>query len=123
MLYCDYDAYTAAGGSMTEQQYGAWGPRASRKIDELTLGRAERHAEDLAAELADACGQMADAMLRQAQARASCAGGLLASASNDGYSETYATGAVAQKAARELYGILSDALGADPKGLLYRGCF
>lgn len=122
MLYCDYDAYTAAGGTMTQQQYGVWGPRASRKIDELTLGRAEGHARDLAAELADACGQMADAMLRQAGARANSAGGLLASASNDGYSETYAAATGGQGAARELYGILSDALGADLKGLLYRGC-
>lgn len=40
MLYCDYDTYSAMGGTMSAEQYGLWGPRASRKIDELTLGRA-----------------------------------------------------------------------------------
>ena len=38
MLYCDYDTYSAMGGTMSAEQYGLWGPRASRKIDELTLG-------------------------------------------------------------------------------------
>ena len=41
MLYCDYDTYSAMGGTMSAEQYGLWGPRASRKIDELTLGRAD----------------------------------------------------------------------------------
>ena len=55
MLYCDYDTYSAMGGTMSAEQYGLWGPRASRKIDELTLGRAEGHAADLKTELEDAC--------------------------------------------------------------------
>ena len=136
MLYCDYDTYTAMGGAMSAEQYGVWGPRASRKIDELTgagtadhiadvltLGRAEGHAADLKTELEDACSQMADAMLQQSNARSRSAGGLLTAASNDGYSESYAAvGAAGRAAAGALYDILSDSLGTDPYGLLYRGC-
>ena len=54
MLYCDYDTYSAMGGTMSAEQYGLWGPRASRKIDELTLGRAEGHAADLKTDTAKA---------------------------------------------------------------------
>ena len=123
MLYCDYDTYTAMGGAMSAEQYGVWGPRASRKLDELTLGRAEGHAADLKTELEDACSQMADAMLQQSNARSRSAGGLLTAASNDGYSESYAAvGAAGRAAAGALYDILSDSLGTDPYGLLYRGC-
>lgn len=123
MLYCDYDTYSAMGGAMSAEQYGVWGPRASRKIDELTLGRAEGHAADLKTELEYACSQMADAMLQQSNARSRSAGGLLTAASNDGYSESYAAvGAAGRAAAGALYDILSDSLGTDPYGLLYRGC-
>ena len=123
MLYCDYDTYTANGGTMSAQQYGIWGQRASRKIDELTLGRAEAHAAELKAELADACGLMADAMLRQADIMRSSSGGMLTGANNDGYSESYAAGSNARRSAsRELLGILSDALGVDKCNLLYKGC-
>ena len=99
MLYCDYDTYAAMGGAMSAEQYGVWGPRASRKIDELTLGRAEGHAADLKTELEDACSQMADAMLQQSNARSRSAGGLLTAASNDGYSESYAAVGAAGRAA------------------------
>lgn len=120
MLYCDYATYSAAGGSMSAEQYSVWGPRASRKIDELTLGRAEGHAADLKTELADACGQMADAMKAQAYARTASAG--LAGVNVDGYSESYIAPADLTRAAkRTLYGILSDALGTDGYGLLYAG--
>ena len=87
MLYCDYDTYSAMGGTMSAEQYGLWGPRASRKIDELTLGRAEGHAADLETELADACAQMADAMQRLAAAKVAAPG--LSSVNVDGYTESY----------------------------------
>lgn len=41
MLYCSYDQYAAAGGSMTEQSFTVLCARASRLIDGLTFGRAE----------------------------------------------------------------------------------
>ena len=87
MLYCDYDTYSAMGGTMSAEQYGLWGPRASRKIGELTLGRAEGHAADLETELADACAQMADAMQRLAAAKVAAPG--LSSVNVDGYTESY----------------------------------
>ena len=43
MLYCSYDQYAAAGGSMTEQSFTVLCARASRLIDGLTFGRAEPH--------------------------------------------------------------------------------
>ena len=45
MLYCSYDQYAAAGGSMTEQSFTVLCARASRLIDGLTFGRAEPHAK------------------------------------------------------------------------------
>lgn len=120
MLYCDYAGYIAAGGTMSAEQYSLWGPRASRKIDELTLARAEGHAADLETELADACAQMADAMQRLATARMDVPG--LSSVNVDGYIESYINPAELERAAeRTLYGILSDALGTDRYGLLYAG--
>lgn len=53
MLYCDYDTYSAMGGTMSAEQYGLWGPRASRKIRRADPPRAEGHAADLETELAD----------------------------------------------------------------------
>ena len=120
MLYCDYDTYSAMGGTMSAEQYGLWGPRASRKIDELTLGRAEGHAADLETELADACAQMADAMQRLAAAKIAAPG--LSSVNVDGYIESYMNPTeLARTAGHTLYSILSDALGPDRYGLLYRG--
>ncbi|WP_418710695.1 hypothetical protein [Allofournierella sp.] len=122
MLYCNYETYTAQGGRMTAQQYGVWGPRASRKIDELTLGRAPAHAQDCAEELADACAQLADLLLLQESRRQAGAGLLVASATTDGASETYLTGAQAARAVEQAaWDILAGALGGDPFGLLYRG--
>ena len=113
MLYCDYDTYSAMGGTMSAEQYGLWGPRASRKIDELTLGRAEGHAADLEMELADA-------MQRLAAAKVAAPG--LSSVNVDGYTESYMNPTeLARTAGHTLYSILSDALGPDRYGLLYRG--
>ena len=121
MTYCTYLQYQDMGGRMTEQEFNVWAERASRKIDALTLGRAARCAELLADELADACGQMADAMRGQADYRTSLASGI-AGAANDGYSESYLTGAGGLAAGNSvLLRILSDALGSDPCGLLYKG--
>lgn len=125
MIYCDYQTYQAMGGAMTEQDFVVWSVRASRKIDRLTMGRAVRYAEVLADELACACAQMADAMRQRSQVLEASYGGALASANNDGYSESYAAGlADAQQTAAfdtRLRGILADCLGDDPYNLLYRG--
>ncbi len=120
MVYCTYDEYQAMGGAMAEEDFSLWAARASRKIDQLTLGRAPRYAQQQKDELAEACGQMAD-ILRNAQA-VRVSSGALASASNDGYSESYRSPEETEKACqRALYRALSDALGTDPYNLLYQG--
>lgn len=122
MLYCDYETYCKGSGVLSLDDFSVWCPRASRAIDRLTYGRAECHATELAAELADACGQIADLMQTQRQVVSGSIG--LASVSNDGYSESY-TDPV--QAAQSLDGlcrrILADALGADRYGLLYAGVY
>ena len=88
--------------------------------DVLTLGRAEGHAADLETELADACAQMADVMQRLAAAKIAAPG--LSSVNVDGYIESYMNPTeLARTAGHTLYSILSDALGPDRYGLLYRG--
>lgn len=122
MLYCTYDEYRAAGGTVLEAAFGVLCSRASRLIDSATFGRAEAHAaecEDCRQMLADACCQIVD--LFAAQAAVGAVPGA-ASASNDGYSVTFGSNAsVTAAARREAYEILRTALGSDPHDLLYRG--
>lgn len=124
MLYCTYDEYLAAGGAVPEAAFGVLCSRASRLIDSATFGRAEAHAaecEDCRQMLADACAQIVD--LFAAQAAVGAVPGA-ASVSNDGYSVTFGSNAsVTAAARREAYEIIRTALGSDPHGLLYRGCF
>ena len=61
MLYCTYDQYAAAGGTLDEAAFAPLAARASRLIDRMTFGRAEGHAaacEGCAEALADACIQI-----------------------------------------------------------------
>ena len=44
MLYCTYDEYLTAGGTVPEAAFGVLCSRASRMIDAATFGRAESHA-------------------------------------------------------------------------------
>lgn len=122
MLYCTYDQYAAAGGTVPEAAFGVLCSRASRMIDAATFGRAEAHAaecEDCRQMLADACAQIVD--LFAAQAAVGAVPGA-ASVSNDGYSVTFGSNAsVTAAARREAYEILRTALGNDPHDLLYRG--
>lgn len=122
MLYCTYDQYAAAGGTVPETAFGVLCSRASRMIDAATFGRAERHAagcESCRDALADACGQIIS-LLAAASAVGTAPGA--ASVSNDGYSVTFGSNASVSAAARqEAAEIIRTALGADPHGLLYRG--
>ena len=123
MLYCTYPEYQAAGGTATETAFAVLCPRASRLIDGATFGRAEGHAaecEDCRAALADACVQIID--LLAAQQTVGAVPGA-SSVSNDGYTITFADGTSMSTAfQRESEHILRSCLGADPHGLLYRGC-
>jgi hypothetical protein len=122
MLYCTYDQYAAAGGTVPEAAFGVLCSRASRMIDAATFGRAEHHAagcEDCRQMLADACAQIVD--LFAAQAAVGAVPGA-ASGSNDGYSVTFGSNASVTAATRqEAYEIIRTALGSDPHNLLYRG--
>lgn len=127
MLYAEYAAYQAAGGSMTAKQYAIWGIRASRQIDRLTYGRAasalQAHPEALSDPLADACTQIADLLRKNNEALLRAASGISGAATTDGYSESYGVDvmkaqAMARAACRTA---LADALGADPYNLLYAG--
>ncbi len=127
MLYCEYEAYKAAGGTMTEAQYAVWGMRASRQIDRLTCGRASSalaaHPDPLAEQLADACAQIADLLQANSLAAQRGAAGISGAAATDGYSETYGVdGMKAQTMTRSACRrALADALGSDPYNLLYAG--
>lgn len=122
MLYCTYDEYQAAGGTVPEAAFGVLCSRASRLIDSATFGRAETHAaecEDCRQMLADACAQIVD--LLAAKLAVGAVPGA-ASASNDGYAVTFAANTSLSAAVRfEAWNVLEAALGADPHGLLYRG--
>ena len=124
MLYCTYDEYLTAGGTVPEAAFGVLCSRASRLIDAATFGRAESHAagcEPCRQMLADACAQIVD--LFAAQAAVGAAPGA-ASVSNDGYSVSFSANTSLSAAVRtEAWKVLENALGADPHGLLYRGCF
>ena len=122
MLYCTYDQYVAAGGTVPETAFGVLCSRASRLIEAATFGRAERHAagcESCRDALADACGQIIN-LLAVACAVSPAPGA--ASVSNDGYSVTFGSNASVSAAVRqEAAEIIRTALGNDPHDLLYRG--
>lgn len=121
--YCSYEDYASGpfSHSLSEDEWSLWATKASSVIDSFTYGRASRHREALAAELAYACAQIAEVMKRNYTATMAAVSGL-AGASNDGYSETYsAAGDVRKSAGKVCYSILEEALGADPYGLLYAG--
>lgn len=122
MNYCTYTEYQAAGGAVSEQAFGVLCSRASRLIDSATFGKAESHAavcESCRQRLADACARIVD--LLAAQLAVGAAPGAQ-SASNDGYTVTFASNASLSAAVRfEAWHVLENALGSDPHGLLYRG--
>ena len=122
MLYCTYDQYAAAGGTVPETAFSVLCSRASRLIEAATFGRADRHAagcESCRDALADACGQIIN-LLAVASAVGTAPGA--ASVSNDGYSVTFGSNASVSAAVRqEAAEIIRTALGNDPHDLLYRG--
>ena len=122
MLYCTYDQYAAAGGTVPETAFSVLCSRASRLIDAVTFGRAESHAagcESCRDALADACGQIIN-LLAVASAVGTAPGA--ASVSNDGYSVTFGSNASVSAAVRqEAAEIIRTALGNDHHDLLYRG--
>lgn len=121
--YCSFDTYTNGPflHLLKEEEYDTWAVKASRLIDRFTNSRASRHKDALASELAYACGQIAEAMYSAQDGKPTAIRGV-AAFSNDGYSESYASSRDLRAAInRTCYGILEEALGSDPYGLLYLG--
>lgn len=127
MLYCTYDDYQAAGGTLEQDAFTPLCFRASKLIDRMTFGRAESHAttcERCAEDLRQAAVQIIR-MLGQLDAVKTSTGYApgVSSVNNDGYAVTFADGALAERTATEARSILAECLGSDPHGLLYRGCY
>lgn len=86
MIYADYDYYRSVygGKAVPEADFYGLSRQASARIDQMTFGRIDaRWAMDL--RVKDACCAAVECLYAQAQ------GGEIASATNDGYSETYVT--------------------------------
>ena len=127
MIYCTYDDYQGAGGTLEQDAFAPLCVRASKIIDRMTFGRAEAHAmvcERCRDDLRLAAVQIIT-LLAQVDAAKTSTGYApgVSSISNDGYAVTFADGALAERTAAEARSILAECLGSDPHGLLYRGCF
>ena len=73
MLYCTYDQYQTAGGTLDEAAFTPLCFRASKLIDRATFGRAEAHTKgcaDCAEALAMACASIVQSLERAEAARA-----------------------------------------------------
>ena len=86
MTYVDYDYYRGAyfGDAVPEADFYSLSRQASAYLDQVTFGRIQgKWVTD--SRVKDACCAVVELMRREEQ------GGEVASASNDGYSETYVT--------------------------------
>ncbi len=112
-MQADYNYYTATfHGSMSEADFNRLIRQAAAYVDSITFGRANDSIPNaVAGKVKDAQCAIADILLKQEN------GGVLASASNDGYSETYAVGKETQ--GQRMYGVASAYLATT--GLLFCG--
>ena len=115
MLYCTYDQYQTAGGTLDEAAFTPLCFRASKLIDRATFGRAEAHTKgcaDCSEALAMACASIVQSLERAEAARAATgyAPGVT-SVNNDGFAVTFSDGALAEKQVAEAYSILSCCIG------------
>ena len=122
-MYADYAYYqgTYHGTALTEEQWPAAAREADAWIDRLTLGRLH-HGAPVDDAVRNACCAMAEVAGRYQTAAAERTPGL-ASATNDGYSESYA-GTAADLAAQEQAELQAAADLYLPRThpLRYRGC-
>lgn len=115
MLTVEYEFYknTYHGNKISETAWPAFSRDAAAYVDKITFGRAS--ADGLDDALKQACQMAVCAAAEELQTQD--AGGVVASASNDGYSETYI--AASQTPGQRLRA--SVGLWLDNTGLLYRG--
>lgn len=115
MLTVDYEFYKSSyhGNKISETAWPAFSRDAAAYVDKITFGRAS--ADELDETRKQACQMAICAAAEELQTQD--AGGVVASASNDGYSETYV--AASQTPGQRLRA--SVGLWLDNTGLLYRG--
>lgn len=104
MTYVDYDYYRGAyfGDAVPEADFLRLSRQASAYLDQVTFGRIQgKWVTD--SRVKDACCAVVELMRREEQ------GGEVASASNDGYSETYVTSG--RTAAQRMYAAAVQYLG------------
>lgn len=109
-MNADYIFYTQTyGGTMTEEEFSRYYPKAKATIEALTFGRSETATGKVALKVQQAICAVVDEL-------GATSNGILASASNDGYSETYAVSRSAEQR-------LQDAayLYLASTGLMFRG--
>lgn len=110
MPYADYEYYTKTYlGRLPQDDFVSLARQASAYLDMVTFGRAARSPDLI--QLRDACCAVTEELHRQAQ------GGEVVSATNDGYTETYA--ASGKSPAARLYA--AAALHLAMTGLMYQG--
>lgn len=104
MTYVDYDYYRGAyfGDAVPEADFLRLSRQASAYLDQVTFGRI-RGGWEQDSRVKDACCAVMELMHREEQ------GGEVASASNDGYSETYVVSG--QTAAQRMYAAAEQYLG------------
>jgi len=108
----DYALYQTLGGALSEENFRRCSQKAWAYLEALTLGRVNGVLPAQAAEKVNrACCALADEYAAQER------GGEVASASNDGYTETYVSSG--RTAGQRLYDLA--ALYLAPTGLLYSG--
>lgn len=105
-----YKDYQQAGGKLSQEEYSSFARRAWAYLDTLTLGKAALSSGAVKDKVTACCFALTEELRRQS------AGGEVVSATNDGYSETYATSG--QTAEQRLWAIVSLFLSAT--GLLSR---
>lgn len=113
MLTVDFEFYSTSyhGDKISEAAWPAFARDAAAYVDKVTFGRAS----DTSGELRTACQMAVCAAAEELQMQE--AGGVVASASNDGYSETYV--AAAQTPSQRMRAAAG--LWLDGTGLLFRG--
>lgn len=106
-----YEEYTAMGGTLGELDYLPAARQAYAYLDTITLGKASNATGSAAVKVASAVVALADEIHRQETSRE------VASATNDGYSETYVTSGKTGEDKKRAIAVQYLAT----TGLLYRG--
>lgn len=105
MIVADYTYYAETfGGGLSEAEFNRLAPKAAATIDALTFGRCVNLPDPVADNVRSAMCAVVDEI-------DATAGGVVASASNDGYTETYAVTRTADQRLRDVASLYLAATG------------